>query len=62
MTYKEFAGEIDKPRTHIIELYDNDGFVFWSKADVCFIICYNESLPAAVCRWTVMHEIAHISF
>lgn len=60
MTYKEFAEEIDKPIQYLIETYDNDGFVFWSKSDCRFVICYNSSLPPAVCRWTVMHEIAHI--
>lgn len=61
LTYKEFAAEIDKPIEHLIETYDNDGFVFWSKADSRFIICYNSDWPPAVCRWTVMHEIAHIA-
>lgn len=60
ITYKEFAEEIGKPIQYLIETYDNDGFVFWSKAESRFIICYNSDLPLAVCRWTVMHEIAHI--
>lgn len=60
LTYKEFAKIIDKPTSYLIDTYDNDGFVFWSKADQCYIICYNSDLPPTTCRWTVMHEIAHI--
>lgn len=60
ITYNEFADQIGMTTDYLIEKYDNDGFVFWSKADSCFTICYNQSLPFTASRWTVMHEIAHI--
>lgn len=59
-TYQEFSTRIKRPVEYLIEQYDNDGFVFWSKRDQQFIICYNDELPESVIRWTIMHEIAHI--
>lgn len=59
-TYEEFATLVNKSVETLIERYENDGFAFWSRRDGCFIICYNSSLPFSVCRWTLLHEMAHI--
>lgn len=60
ITYKEFAQKINKPLDYILKMYDEKGFVFWSNLENCFIVCYNSDLPISVCRWTLMHEVAHI--
>lgn len=60
MTYKEYSELTGKPKEYIIQKYDDDGFVFWSKHYKAFVICYNEIVPPAIVRWTIMHEISHI--
>lgn len=59
-TYEEFATLVHRSVQDLINRYENDGFAFWSRRDGCFIICYNAALPFSVCRWTLLHEIAHI--
>lgn len=59
-TYEEFASLVHKSVHDLIDRYEKDGFTFWSRHDECFIICYNTALPFPVCRWTLLHEIAHI--
>ena len=59
-TYNEFSLIIGKPIEYLIDKYDNDGFVFWSKNKQCFVICYNSNLPSNIVRWTITHEIAHV--
>ncbi|MEA5057736.1 MAG: ImmA/IrrE family metallo-endopeptidase [Anaerotignum propionicum] len=59
-TYEEFATLVNKSVETLISRYENDGFAFWSRRDGCFIICYNSTLPFSVCRWTLLHEMAHI--
>jgi Zn-dependent peptidase ImmA (M78 family) len=60
LTYEQYAAIVNKSVQEIIDQYDNDGFCFWSMYEACFIICYNSALPMPVCRWTLMHEIAHL--
>lgn len=59
-TYEEFATLVHKSVQSLISHYEKDGFAFWSRRDGCFIVCYNAALPFPVCRWTILHEIAHI--
>lgn len=59
-TYEEFATLIHRSVHDLIKRYENDGFAFWSGHDDSFVICYNASLPFSICRWTLLHEIAHI--
>lgn len=60
LKYEELAQIIDKTIEYIIDMYDNDGFVFWSGAEQCFVICYNSNLHNSIYRWTIMHEVAHV--
>jgi len=60
LTYEQYARIVRKPVSVIIQQYDADGFSFWSARDSCFIITYNAMQSPASCRWTMMHEIAHI--
>ncbi|MCC0647905.1 ImmA/IrrE family metallo-endopeptidase [Clostridioides sp. ZZV15-6598] len=59
-SYDEFAKLIRKDIDFIIEKYDKQGFVFWSKRDNTFVICYNTYYPFYSVRWTLIHELAHI--
>lgn len=59
-TYEEFSTLVHRSVDDLISRYEKDGFTFWSQRDGCFIICYNAALPFSVCRWTLLHEIAHI--
>lgn len=59
-TYEEFAALVHKSVESLISRYEKDGFAFWSRRDGRFIICYNAALPFSVCRWTLLHEMAHI--
>ncbi|KPI54795.1 hypothetical protein KW95_01595 [Clostridioides difficile] len=59
-SYEEFAKLIRKDIDFIIEKYDKQGFVFWSKRDNTFVICYNTYYPFHSIRWTLIHELAHI--
>ncbi|UWD42755.1 ImmA/IrrE family metallo-endopeptidase [Clostridioides difficile] len=59
-SYDEFAKLIRKDINFIIEKYDKQGFVFWSKRDNTFVICYNTYYPFHSIRWTLMHELSHI--
>lgn len=44
----------------MIAQYDKSGFVFWSKRNETFVICYNPDFPASEVRWTLFHEMGHI--
>lgn len=59
-SYDEFAKLIKRDTNFIIEKYDKQGFVFWSKRDNTFVICYNTYYPFHSIRWTLIHELAHI--
>ncbi|EQF29008.1 hypothetical protein QEW_0313 [Clostridioides difficile CD160] len=59
-SYEEFAKLIRRDIDFIIEKYDKQGFVFWSKRDNTFVICYNTYYPSYSIRWTLIHELAHI--
>ncbi|HGS9636649.1 TPA: ImmA/IrrE family metallo-endopeptidase [Clostridioides difficile] len=59
-SYEEFAKLIRRDIDFIIEKYDKQGFVFWSKRDNTFVICYNTYYPFYSVRWTLIHELAHI--
>lgn len=59
-TYAQFAARIKRTVSDVIARFSPEAFVFWSHRESNFIICYNESYPPAVVRWTLMHEIAHI--
>ncbi|MFN1842409.1 ImmA/IrrE family metallo-endopeptidase [Clostridioides difficile] len=59
-SYDEFAKLIRKDIDFITEKYDKQGFVFWSKRDNTFVICYNRCYPFHSVRWTLMHELSHI--
>ncbi|HCQ6056237.1 ImmA/IrrE family metallo-endopeptidase [Clostridioides difficile] len=59
-SYDEFAKLIRKDIDFITEKYDKQGFVFWSKRDNTFVICYNKCYPFHSVRWTLMHELSHI--
>ncbi|WP_227832371.1 ImmA/IrrE family metallo-endopeptidase [Clostridioides sp. ZZV14-6387] len=43
-----------------MEKYDKQGFVFWSKRDNTFVICYNMYYSFSSVHWTLMHELSHI--
>ena len=60
ITYIELSERIRKSVEEIIQKYEKDGFVFWSKEERTFVICYNSAMPPYVYNWTIMHEIAHI--
>lgn len=60
LTYDQLAVEVDKTPEYFMQMFSNDGFVFWSKKELRYIICYNALIPAATVRWTLMHEIGHI--
>ncbi|MCC0722320.1 ImmA/IrrE family metallo-endopeptidase [Clostridioides sp. ZZV14-6150] len=59
-SYDEFSKLIRRDTNFIIEKYDKQGFVFWSKRDNTFVICYNTCYPFHSIRWTLMHELSHI--
>lgn len=59
-TYEEFSTIVNRTVEDLISRYEKDGFAFWSRHDECSIICYNSALPFSICRWTLLHEIAHI--
>ncbi|HGS9339272.1 TPA: ImmA/IrrE family metallo-endopeptidase [Clostridioides difficile] len=59
-SYVDFAKLIRKDIDFIIEKYDKQGFVFWSKRDNTFVICYNTYYPFYSIRWTLMHELSHV--
>lgn len=59
-TYTQLSDLVHKSVPQLIELYDNDGFVFWSSQKRKYVICYNSAMPSPVCRWTLLHEISHI--
>ncbi len=59
-TYEAFAAVVGKSVAELIARYEKDGFAFCAKGDDTFVICYNSALPFSTCRWTLLHEIAHI--
>ena len=60
-SYSTFAARIQESVAYLQTNYDKDGFVLWSEPAQTFVICYNDSAPQNEIRWTVTHEIAHIS-
>lgn len=60
-TYSQFSAFIGKSVSYLVTHYDEKGFVFFSKKKQAFIICYNPAFPADVVRWTLFHEMGHIS-
>lgn len=60
LTYTEYAARVHQSVPEVIRKYDQEAFVFWSNREQSFIICYNDSFPPDVIRWTLMHEIGHI--
>lgn len=60
LNYIEYAKICKLTVDYVIEKYDNDGFIFWSKRHKCYVLCYNSTLPPTVIHWTIMHEIAHV--
>ena len=60
LSYKKYSAIVKRPLENIKTNYDQDGFAFFSGKEGHYIICYNSDLPFSVCRWTLMHEIAHI--
>lgn len=60
-SYSAFAARIQESPAYLQTHYDKDGFVLWSAPAQTFVICYNDSAPQNEIRWTVTHEIAHIS-
>lgn len=60
-TYPQFSAIIGKSVSYLVTHYDEKGFVFFSKKKQAFIICYNPAFPADVVRWTLFHEMGHIS-
>lgn len=60
-TYPQFSAIIGKSVSYLFTHYDEKGFVFFSKKKQTFIICYNPVFPADVVRWTLFHEMGHIS-
>lgn len=60
-SYSTFAARIQESVAYLQTNYDKDGFVLWSEPAQTFIICYNDSAPQNEIRWTVTHEIGHIS-
>ncbi|RKJ64429.1 ImmA/IrrE family metallo-endopeptidase, partial [bacterium 1XD42-1] len=60
-SYADFAAWIHKDIAHLQTHYDKDGFVLWSKPAQTFVVCYNDNAPQNEIRWTVAHEIGHIS-
>lgn len=59
-TYEEFAAITARTMSDVIHKFDNEGFVFYSERKLNFVICYNNTFPPPVIRWTLMHEISHI--
>ena len=60
-SYSTFAARIQESVAYLQTNYDKDGFVLWSEPAQTFVICYNDSAPQNEIRWTVTHEIGHIS-
>ena len=60
-SYSTFTARIQESVAYLQTKYDKDGFVLWSEPAQTFVICYNDSAPQNEIRWTVTHEIAHIS-
>lgn len=60
-SYSAFAARIQESAAYLQAHYDKDGFVLWSEPAQTFVVCYNDSAPQNEIRWTVTHEIAHIS-
>lgn len=60
-TYPRFSAIIGKSVSYLVTHYDEKGFVFFSKKKQAFIICYNPAFPADMVRWTLFHEMGHIS-
>ncbi|NBI79366.1 ImmA/IrrE family metallo-endopeptidase [Anaerotruncus colihominis] len=60
-SYSTFAARIQESVAYLQTNYDKDGFVLWSEPAQTFVICYNDSAPQNEIRWTVIHEIGHIS-
>lgn len=61
LTYTDFSAITKRSASYLITHYDEQGFVFWSKQKGTFIICYNQAFPADSVRWTLFHEMGHIS-
>jgi len=61
LSYRHYSELTGKTMAYIIDRYDRDGFVFWSNRQQNYIVCFNDAQPAVTVRWTVMHEIAHIT-
>lgn len=60
-SYSAFAARIQESPAYLQTHYDKDGFVLWSEPAQTFVVCYNDSAPQNEIRWTVTHEIGHIS-
>ena len=60
-SYAAFAARIQESAAYLQTHYDKDGFVLWSEPAQTFVVCYNDSAPQNEIRWTVTHEIGHIS-
>ncbi len=60
-SYSTFAARIQESVAYLQTNYDKDGFVLWSAPAQTFVVCYNDSAPQNEIRWTVTHEIGHIS-
>ena len=60
-SYSASAARIQESPAYLQTHYDKDGFVLWSEPAQTFVVCYNDSAPQNEIRWTVTHEIGHIS-
>ncbi len=58
--YEKAASLLNTTPQWLANEFDNDGYCFWSDKLKKFVICYNSALPFSICRWTILHEIAHI--